>query len=350
MARAIRIGKRLVGPGQPVFVIAEVGSNHNRSLRLAKQLIDAAKQAGTDAVKFQTFRGDQLYSKYTPVPPKTSSLYKYFKGKTVPQAFKQWELPFSWHKSLAAYAKRRGIIFLSTPFDLGAVKLLARLKVPAYKIASYEANNLPLVRAIARQRKPVLLSTGGSDIARVRAAVDVIRRTGNRQLIVLHTVSEYPAPVERVNVRAMVTLQKTFSTLVGLSDHSEGNLAAVMAVSLGACVIEKHITLSKKLKGPDHAHATEPVAFKKYVQDIRNAELALGTGIKQPTKAELADAAGNSIVAAVNVNKGTRITSRMLTVKRPSRGIEPKDWSRVVGKIARRNIPADKWLTWADVG
>lgn len=349
MARAMRIGRHPIGAGHPPFVIAEAGSNHNRSMRMAKQLIDVAADAGADAVKFQTFRGDNLYSKFTPAPPPGTPFYEFFRGKTVPVAFRQWELPFAWHAPLARYAKRRGLIFLSTPFDPGAVELLSGLRVPAYKVASYEVNNLPLIRAVAAQRKPVILSTGGSDVARVRTAVQTCHAAGNRQLILLHCVSEYPVPIERMNIRAVQTLRQTFGTLVGLSDQSRGSLAAVGAVALGAVLFEKHITLSHKLPGPDHGHATEPAAFRRYVRDVRDAYASQGTGVKRATAAEKADAAGNSLVAAIAIPRGARITRRMLTVKRPARGIDPSLQRRVVGKIARRDIPQDMWIRWADV-
>lgn len=349
MAQAIRIGTRTVGPGQPVFVIAEVGSNHNRSMRMAKRLIDTAKAAGADAVKFQTFRGDLLYSKFTPAPPRGTPFYKFFKSQTVPAAFRQWELPRAWHRPLAAYARRRGILFMSTPFDLEAVDLLAKVGVPAYKIASYEINNLPLVRYAARKKKPMIIPSGGADLPRIRQAVHTCAAAGNTKLVLLHAISEYPAPYARMNLRAMQTIGKTFGTLVGLSDHSQGSLAAIAAVALGAVVVEKHITLSRKLPGPDHAHAMEPDQFRKFVQDIRNASASLGTGVKAATRAEKADAAGNSIVAEKAIPKGTRITAKMLTAKRPARGIDPKYWKRVVGKTARRNIPADMWIQWRDL-
>lgn len=349
MTRTLRIGRRTVGEGSPPFIVAEAGSNHNRSMRLAKQLIDVAADAGTDAVKFQTFRGDNLYSKFTPAPPPGTPFHEFFRGKTVPVAFRQWELPFAWHEPLAAYAKKRGLIFLSTPFDLGAVELLAKLRVPAYKIASYEANNLPLIRAVAKQRKPIILSTGGSDLARVRTAVRTCYGAGNRQLVILHCISEYPTPVDRMNLRAIETLRRRFRTPVGLSDHSWGSLAAIGAVAFGAVVFEKHITLSRKLPGPDQAHATEPAAFRQYVRDIRDAYASLGTGVKQATAAEEADAAGNSLVAVVPIRRGARITRRMLTVKRPSRGIDPSLEARVIGKIARHDIPQDMWIRWADL-
>lgn len=349
MVRTLRIARQTLGPGRPVFVIAEVGSNHNRSLATAKRLIDVAARAGADAVKFQTFRGNNLYSKFTPAPPPGTPFYEFFRGKTVPAAFRQWELPFAWHRLLAAYAKQRGLVFLSTPFDLGAVALLAELRVPAYKIASYEINNLPLVRAVAQQGRPVILSTAGADLGRVRTAVRTCRAAGNRQLVILHCVAEYPAPVAHMNLQAIGTLREEFGTPVGLSDHSRGSLAAIGAVALGAIVFEKHITLSHKLPGPDQSHATEPAAFRRYVSDIRDACASLGTGVKRATAAEKADAAGNSLVAAVPIPRGVRITRRMLTVKRPSRGIDPSYEKRVVGKVARRDIPQDMWIRWSDL-
>lgn len=348
MTQTIRIGRQTLGPGKPVFVIAEVGSNHNQKLSLAKKLIDVAATAGADAVKFQTFRGKRLYSRFTPTP-KHGPFVRYFRGKTVPEAFQQWELPRAFHRPLAAYAKKRGLIFLSTPFDAEAVDFVMKLTVPAFKIASYELTNLPLVRHAAQKGKPMILSTGGADLQRIHDAVNACRSVGNQKIMLLHCIAEYPAPFAHMNLKAVETLKKIFRLPVGLSDHSEGSLAAIAAISLGAVAVEKHITLSRKLQGPDHAFAMEPEPFRRFVRDIRDATAALGSGVKRATSAERADAAGTSIVAVVTIPKGTRITPAMLTVKRPARGIAPRDWHRVIGRRARRTILQDHWLAWEDL-
>lgn len=347
--KRLKIGPREIGDVKPVFVIAEVGSNHNRHLKTAKQLIDVAVRAGADAVKFQTFRGDYLYSRFTPSPPLGTPFYKFFRNKTVPEAFRQWELPWKWHSILAAYARKKGIIFMSTPFDLEAADLLYSLKVPAFKIASYELNNIPLIRHVAQFHKPMILSTGGADLGRIRDALDICKRANNQQVVLLHCISEYPAPYEHMNVKAIETLRRVFRVPVGLSDHSEGNLAAIMAVSMGAVAVEKHITLSRRLPGPDHAFAMEPKAFYQFVRDIHNTTRALGTGKKQPTAVEKADAAGGSIVARMKIPVGAIISESMLTVKRPARGLSPRLWDRVLGKIARRDILEDMWLSVKDI-
>ena len=242
----------------------------------------------------------------------------------------------------------RGIDFLSTPFDLQAVDELAQLGVEAFKIASYEIAYYALLRAAARYQRPMILSTGNSNLADVEMAVSAVHEEGNDQVVLLHCVSQYPARFEDLNLRAMQTLAQAFDVPVGFSDHTLGNTAAVLAVGLGACCLEKHFTLDRKRKGPDHPSALEPDDLAEYVQGIRDAEKALGSPIKrvQPSEEENHRLAGRSLHALVDIPKGTRITAEMLTVKRPALGIHPSMEHVVVGRAVQQDIRADAWITW----
>jgi len=344
----IKIAHRWVGGGEPAFIIAEAGSNHNGSLAQAKKLIDVAAEAGADAVKFQTFKADKLYSKKTPDMSylKKSKLLK--KGQTVWDLLKQNELPRGWQKTLADHCRKRKILFLSTPFDLEAVDELDALKMPAIKIASYEITHLPLLAHAARKKKPIILSTGMADLSDIETALEVIYKAGNRNVILLHCAINYPPRFEDVNLRAMDTMRKAFQLPVGYSDHTTGIAADIAAVALGACVIEKHFTTSRKLPGPDHPFAIEPDELRAMVQGIRQAEASLGSPIKRRTAAEeeMYKLGRRSLVAACDISKGNKITRSMLDVKRPGFGIPTKMMPAVVGRTARVTIKADDILSW----
>ena len=341
----VKVDDRLVGEGEPCFVIGEAGVNHNGDLSLAKKLVDVARRAGADAVKFQSFKAENLVTRRAPKAK--------YQEQTTGSAESQYEmiekleLKEQDFKELSDYAHRKGISFLSSPFDKRSVDLLDRLGVPAFKIPSGEITNFSLLRHIARKRKPIILSTGMSTLGEIEDAVRVIRKQGAGEIVLLHCVTDYPAKIEDMNLRAMETLRHAFGLPVGLSDHSPGVTVPVAAVALGACVIEKHFTLDKSLPGPDHQASLEPEELKQMVRAIREVEKAMGDGSKKPTKDEkqIQKVARRSLVARVSIPKGTVITEAMLDVKRPGTGIEPKYMNKVVGAVARCRIGQDEPLT-----
>ena len=345
----IRIEDKLIGEEEPCFIIAEAGVNHNGSVELAKKLIDAAKDAGADAVKFQTFKAES-------VVVKDAQKAEYQKETTGEgsqyEMIKKLELAEEDFRELADYAEKKDIMFLSSPFDKESVDLLHELDVPAFKVGSGEITNLPLLRYIAKKEKPIILSTGMSTLGEIEEALDVIRSEGVEDIILLHCVSNYPARIEDVNLRAMGTLKQAFKLPVGFSDHTLGITAPIAAVALGACVIEKHFTLDRNLPGPDHKASLEPDELKKMVKAIKEVEKALGNGIKKPTKEEkeIKKAARKSIVAKVDISKGTIITEDMLDVKRPGTGIEPKYLKFIIGRKAKEDIKKDDVIRFEMIG
>jgi sialic acid synthase SpsE len=340
-----RVGEHWVGDGGSCFVIAEAGANHNRDLGMACELIAVAAEAGADAVKFQTYSAETLYSKKTP-------RFTYLEGvtdKSTWDLIKGIELPREWQPRLAEEARRRGVHFMSTPFDHAAVAELDGLGVPAFKIASFEIVDLPLVRRAAATGKPMILSTGLADLEDIQDAVRECAAVGNQQVALLQCASLYPAPAARVNLRAMATMREAFGVPTGLSDHTLGIHMPVAAAALGAAVIEKHYTLSRKHTGPDHPFAIEPDELTAMIRHIREVEAALGDGRKAGPHAdelEMHQKARRSLVAACAIPRGTRITPEMLTIKRPGHGIKPKHRELVVGRVARVDIDEDDVLTW----
>ncbi len=334
--RKIKVGERFIGEGEPTFIIAEVGSNHDGKLEQAKQLIASAKECGADAVKFQSFTADKLVS------PKYETIYRTFKGA---------ELPLEWYEELMKFTKGQGITFLATPFDEEKVDFLLHMGVLAFKIASGDITNYPLLRHVAKLQKPIFLSTGMATLDEVGEAVDTIRKEGVGDIILLHCVSNYPSRIEDSNIRAMVTMQRAFQLPVGYSDHSLGMAVPLGAVALGACVIEKHITTDKTLPGPDHPYALEVVEFKKMVQEIRSLEKALGSGAKVPVEAEIPERgwARRGIYAAADISRGTVITREMLKMVRPCLGLEPKDIDLVMGRIAKKDISVHEPIRWENI-
>ena len=335
---------RYIGGEEPCFIIAEAGINHNGSVDLAKELIAVAKDAGADAVKFQTFTTDGLLSKNIVVPKHVGSRESLF------ETIKELELSEEEHYELSEYCNQKGIIFMSTPLDIKSVDLLDDIGVPVFKIASCDLDNLPLLKYIAKKRRPIILSTGMGTISEVGEAVEVIQSNGNDDMILLHCVSAYPPKAEDVNLRAINTLRDAFKLPVGYSDHTIGITIPLAAVAMGAKVIEKHFTLDKTMEGPDHAVSADPVDLKSLVSGIRELEKSFGTGVKAPSKdeIEMKKAFRKSIVAALNIKKGETITPKMLSIKRPGRGISPKYFDFIVGKTAKMDIKSDDLITMAD--
>ncbi|MGH9152655.1 MAG: N-acetylneuraminate synthase family protein [Acidimicrobiales bacterium] len=342
----ISIGSRKVGDGHPCYVIAEAGSNHNRDFGMARRLIDVAAQAGADAVKFQTFTGRTLYSR-------RAKGFRYLEGVSdlSPAALlESLELPRDWHTDLADHSAACGIEFLSSPFDRDAVDQLDALDVAAFKVASFELVDLPLIRYIGERRRPVILSTGMATLGEIEDALEAARAGGTDQLAVLQCASVYPAPATSMNLRAISTLKAAFRLPVGLSDHSLGIHIPVAAVALGADLLEKHFTLDRTLPGPDHSFAIQPDELRCLVEQVREVEAALGDGVKAgPTPAEAEEMfakARRSVVAAVRIPEGHRIQREMLTVKRPGFGIKPKFIDALVGRTATTTIEEDEVITW----
>ncbi|MHB1013758.1 MAG: N-acetylneuraminate synthase [Desulfurivibrionaceae bacterium] len=329
-----------------VFIIAEAGVNHNGELALAKQLVEAAAKAGADAVKFQTFRAEDLVAASAP----KAAYQKKTTGTDESQLemLKKLELSATDFIALKAHCAAHSILFMSTPFDLESIDFLADLGLETFKIPSGELTNLPYLRKLGGLRKNLILSTGMADLAEVQAAVTALLQAGTQQeqLAVLHCNTEYPTPYEDVNLRVMETLRATLHLRIGYSDHTLGIEIPIAAVALGAEIIEKHFTLDKKMPGPDHQASLEPGELRQMVQAIRHIEIALGQGDKKPTPSELHNRAiaRKSIVAAQTINKGETLNDLNLTVKRPGTGISPMQWDHVLGKPAPRNFTKDELI------
>ena len=339
--KTVKIGDKVIGGDNPCYIIAEAGSNHNGSFEQAKKLIDAAVEAGADAVKFQIFKAENLYSKYTPE-------FSYLKGENVYELIKNIETPREWIKELIKHCKGKNIDFLASAFDFEAVDLLDKY-VPAFKIASFEITDLELIKYAAEKGKPMIISTGMANLSEIEDAINAIKSVGNENIILLHCNSLYPTPVEIVNLRAIETMKNAFKLPVGFSDHTLGIHIPIAAVAMGACMIEKHFTLDRSLPGPDHSFALEPDELNAMVRCIREVEKVKGNGIKEKSELESEEMyvkARRSIHAKVDIPKGTKITRDMLIIKRPGYGIKPKFIDIVVGREAKKDIKEDEWITW----
>lgn len=347
MIEAIKIGNRLVGDGHPCFVIAEIGSNHNGDWALALEMIDAAADAGVDAVKFQTFRAATHVSSKARAP-------SYLKTDTKLQdIIKALEINRDWHQPLLDYCQAKNLICFSSPCDREAVDELDAAGAPVHKVASFDLPDTDLIGHIAAKGKPVILSTGMADWMDIQRAMDVCYSVGNRQVVLMQCTSLYPAPVGLSNLAAMDTMRRAFRVLTGYSDHTMGDTVTCAAVARGACMIEKHFTMRRDLPGPDHPFAIEPAELRLMMQRIRETEAALGDGVKngpRPEEREMADLARRSLHAATDIPAGTVITSDMLTIKRPGLGVSPSLRSAVVGRVAKHAIEADCWITWDMLG
>ena len=328
------------------FIIAEAGVNHNGSIEIAKELIDKAKAAGADAIKFQTFKAEKLVSKTADkaaYQKKTTS-----KNESHYEMLRRLELDEEDHQELMNHCRKRKITFLSSPFDEASADLLERMGIRMFKIPSGELTNLPFLQHIAKKNKPIIMSTGMSTLEEVEEALDAIFHAGNKKVTLLHCVTEYPAPFKEVNLKAMLTLEKAFNLPVGYSDHTKGIEIAIAAVALGAKIIEKHFTLDKNMEGPDHRASIDPLELKQMIKAIRNVEASLGDGVKKPASCELKNIniARKSIVATRDIGKGEKITKAKVALKRPGNGIQPKDLGKILGHVTKRAIKADEVITW----
>lgn len=327
-----------------VYIIAEAGVNHNGSLELAKKLIDAAKFAGADCVKFQTFISKNLVSK-------SAMKAEYQKQQseieeTQYEMLSKLELSFSQFLHLNEYCKTKNIEFMSTAFDLESVDFLSKLDMCSWKIPSGDITNLPYLLKIAKLKKPIILSTGMCTMDEISNAVKVLKENGSGEITILHCTTEYPTPFSDVNLRAMIAIRDEFGDRVGYSDHTKGIEVPIAAVALGAVIIEKHFTLDNGMEGPDHKASLEPNEFKAMVDSIRHIESALGDGIKQPAKSEIKNiiVARKSITAFRNIKKGEFFTEDNLAVKRPGNGISPMEWFNIIGKVASREYKEDELI------
>ena len=319
--------------GEPCFIIAEVGANHDGKLSQAKELIDIAADSGADGIKFQVYSADTLFSEKS----------------TAFAVIRENEVPREWLGELAQYARNKGLVFLATPFDKKAVDQLFEISVPAYKWASLEIVNLPLLKYAASKGKPMILSTGICNLANIQDAIDTVYSVDNKNIILLHCTLTLPNPTEphQLNLRMMDTMRDAFHLPIGLSDHTAGFVMTVAAVARGACVIEKHFTLSRNLKGPDHPFALEPEELKQMVRAIRDVDKSLGSPIKGLIPAEKeVPLLRPSIIAKMNIPKGSILTKEMLIIKRPGYGVEPKFLDIIINREVKKDIEKGDGITW----
>lgn len=349
MATIIQIVDREVGVGKPVFIIAEAGVNHNGDIAIAKKLVDAAKAAGADAIKFQTFTADSLVT--NDAKQATYQAKNIGKEESQYAMLKRLELPTAAFKELAHYAKKQNIIFLSTPFSEEDADILEDI-VPAYKIPSGEINNLPYLEYIAKKKKPMIVSSGMANMQEVKEAIHIIRHADNNQIIVLHSTSNYPPSDISLNLKVITTMRKELDVPIGYSDNGHGtldgngSLAPIVATAIGACVLEKHFTLDKKLPGPDHKASLNPEELQAMVQAVRRTSVILGSSKKECTEEEkpIRDVIRKSLVATRDICVGENITRDMITTKRPGTGLPPTMLVTIVDKKAKLAVSAGQML------
>lgn len=334
-----KIRNREIGPGNPTYIIAEMSANHGNSLEHGKEIIWAAKEAGADCIKIQTYTADTItmncnneYFRIKSGPwQKDNTLYELYS-----KAYTPWE----WHAAFKEEAQKAGIDFFSTPFDITAVDYLENLGVEFYKIASPEMVDIPLIEYVASKGKPIIMSTGMANIGEIEEAVAAVRRQGNEQLALLRCASAYPALTDEMNLRTLQNMAETFRLPVGLSDHSQGSVGAVTAVALGANIIEKHFCVSREIESPDSFFSMNKEEFAQMVRDIRQAEAAIGTVKYGPMKQEEGNlSARKSIFCSADIKAGERFTTDNIRVVRPGYGLEPKYFDRVLGSVALQDIP-----------
>jgi pseudaminic acid synthase len=341
----VLIGNKLVGKGQPTYIIAEAGSNHDGKLKQAKELIDVAAAAGANAVKFQLFKAEEIAAQTK------NEIVKLDNGKTLYNFYKSLEFARDWLGELNDYSKERGIEFMATPFDREAVDLLDKLNTTAFKISSFEIVDLPLIKYVACKHKPVILSTGMATLGEIEDALDIMYQENNEDAILLHCGIGYPLDYSEVNLLQMKTLSQAFQCPIGYSDHTMGISVPIAAVALGASVIEKHFTLDRNLNGPDHKFAVIPSELTQMIKSIRQVEQAKGSPIKKPTTSEAIHRkrGRRSMFAKVDILKGTRITQEMISILRPGIGLAPKYLEIVVGRVAQVDIAKNEPITWDSI-
>ncbi len=349
MTPEIDMGSKKVGPTRACFVIAEAGVNHNGSLDMALQMVDAAAKAGADAIKFQTFKAHKVAS--IDAPKAGYQLRTTDPNESQQKMLKRIELRDSDYREIKKRCERKGIMFLSTPYDIQSLDLLVKMGVSAIKISSTDLTNPILLENASKTALPIICSTGMADMFEVRSAVETMQGAGCNQLALLHCVSGYPADVSTVNLKAMHSMAREFSIPVGYSDHTMGIEVPIAAAALGACIIEKHFTLDRKMSGPDHEASCEPDELASMCKAIRNVQSAIGDGTKKPTAIELANRkkVRRSLAAAKSLEAGTVLTTEMLTALRPGTGISPMEINEVIGRTLSTPLDACELLAWEDL-
>lgn len=349
MSSFIEINGRRIGPGSPTYIVAEISANHNQSYQRAIDLIKAAKRAGADAVKVQTYTPDSLTidSKGDSFQIPAGNMWE---GRTLYELYGQAYMSWEWQPKLNALANELGVALFSTPQDRDAVDFLAAMGTPAYKIASFEIVDLPLIAYVARQGKPIILSTGLATVAEIDDAVRAARNAGATEIALLKCTSAYPAPAEEVNLRTIPHMMSLFQVPVGLSDHTLGSAVPIAAVALGACIVEKHLTISRSLPSPDAAFSMEPDEFKTMVESIRTIEKALGTVNYEPTASEQTNRVfRRSLFVVKDMSAGDVFSEENVRVIRPGFGMPPRFLPDVLGRCAARDLARGTPLTWAHV-
>ena len=339
------INGRKIGLNQPPYIIAELSANHNGSLERALQTIDAAQRCGASAIKLQTYTADTM----TIDCDRPDFMVKggLWDGFKLYDLYRWAQTPFEWHQAMFEYARNIGITIFSTPFDESSVDLLESLDVPAYKIASFENTDLPLIRYVAKTGKPIILSTGMASEEEISEAVDVARSAGCNNLILLHCISSYPAPIEQANIQQVPELATRFNVLSGLSDHTLGTAASVAAVALGACVIEKHFTLSRAEKGPDSEFSIEPKELERLCKDTYDAWLALGKlGYERQSIEQGSKVFRRSVYFILNLPAGTVITAQDIRRIRPGMGLAPKYFDELIGRRLKVAVSYGMPTSW----
>ena len=343
-----KIGDRLVGPDEPTFVIAEAGSNHNGELSIAKELIEVAADAGADAVKFQTFRAEDLYVE------ESGDVEYLDDDRSIYEIIESMEMPYDWIPELHDYCHEQGVQFMSTPFDKRSAAELAEY-VPAWKVASYTSSHIPFLEHLAGTDKPIIMSTGAHDLEEIEESVTTLQDAAVSDLVLLQCVAAYPTPLSEINLRVIETLREEFNVLTGLSDHTLDPVTApTAAVALGASVVEKHFTLDKSMEGPDHEFALEPDELNQMVSSMRDTEATLGTGQKQvlDVENELYEKGRRAIQATTTIEAGEELSSENVKVLRPGKqevGLRPKFYDELLGKTAARDILQSAGIRWEDI-
>ena len=344
----LNIGGRAVGRGEPPYIIAEIGANHNGDMELCRRIIDAAVDAGADAVKFQSWSKSSLISKGEYA---RNTRYTAANAPTLEQAVEQYQLSDDQHAEVFDYARKRGVAVFSSCFSPKEVDLLEALDAPAYKIASMDVNHLPLLEYVARTKKPIIISTGMATLGEVERALGVLRRAGSGPVALLHCLSIYPAPAEMINLRTMETWRTAFDVPVGYSDHTLGTAVPLGAVALGACAIEKHFTLDRKLDGWDHAISADPAELKELVEGSRAVFAALGSAARVvgPEEIEKRKVFRRRMVVTRDMKRGERVSVEDVDFKRPGTGIQPDELAYVLGRPIARDVCAEEEIEWADL-
>ncbi len=350
MSRTIKFTGIDIGYGEPVFIIAEAGVNHNGDLDLARRLVLEAKQAGANCVKFQTFKAERVA--VADAPKANYQLKTTNPQESQLEMLRKLELKPEFYYDLISLCEAEDIAFISTPYNIEDAGFLDELDVPAFKMASIHLVEPYFLQYVAGKGKPMIVSTGMATLAEVDEAVRAIRATGNEQFVLLQCTTNYPSQPADANLRAIPTMRHTFEALVGYSDHTQSNTACIVSVALGACMIEKHFTLDKSLSGPDQSSSADPAEFRQLVADIRESELVLGSAQKEPCDVERINAAGmrRSLVARCDIAAGEVISEQMLTFKRPASGLKPALFGEIVGRTAIQDITAGQILIWEMFG